>query len=149
MLFFRFSRKSRVPSVELLSIIMISKLSVPAFVCIEDKHLLSRSSEFQVRIIIESFNDAAYPFAKADECDIVLCVSNDTIFLFERDGYFSAIESYSGRKSKLQLTLSDIFKQSLVKQTFHIQPLTKQEQNDSTKLKENYFEIAQVLQDFF
>lgn len=100
-------------------------------------------------VIIESFNDAAYPFAKAEECDVVLCVSNDIIFLFERDRYFSAIEGYSGRKSKLQLTLSDIFKQSLVKKTFHIQPLTKQEQNDPTKLKENYSEIAQFLHTSF
>ena len=99
-------------------------------------------------LIIESFNDAAYPFAKAEECDVVLCVSNDIIFLFERDKYFSVIKNYSGRKSKLQLTLSDIFKQSLVKQTFHIQPLTKQEQNDPTKLKQNYSEIAQFLQTF-
>jgi len=89
-------------------------------------------------LVIESFNDAAYPFNGAEECDAVLCASPNIVLQFETSKYFEAIKSYGGEKSKLQLTVSDIYASSLVKNRFLIQPLNRNERNEPTKLTRNY-----------
>jgi len=96
-------------------------------------------------LIIESFNDAAYPFSEADDCDAVLGISSGTILQFETDKYFDAVRLAEGKKSKLQLTVSDVFALSTIKQRSHVQPLGSQELNDPRKLKECYLEIIEEL----
>ena len=95
--------------------------------------------------MIESFNDAAYPFKKSEDCDIVLCVSSNIILLFESKKYFKAIELHEGKKSKLQLRVTDIFESSLIKDKFLIQPLSSQERNNPEKLKYFYFKIIKKM----
>jgi predicted P-loop ATPase/GTPase len=92
-------------------------------------------------LIVESFNDAAYPFNSAEDCDTVLCVASNTVLQFDGRRYFEAIESHGREKPKLQLTLSQIYDPSLVEAKFVIQPLTTGERNDPAKLTENYWEI--------
>lgn len=92
-------------------------------------------------LVVESFNDAAYPFRGAKESDVVLCVSPSTVMQLETDRYFGALEMHEGTRSKLQLTLSDIYAPSLVIDTFRIQPLTAEEQRDPKILTRNYTNI--------
>jgi predicted P-loop ATPase/GTPase len=96
-------------------------------------------------LIIESFNDAAYPFMKSDDCDIVICVSSNIILVFENKKYFKAIDLHEGKKSKLQLRVTDIFEPSLIKDKFLIQPLSIQERNEPEKLKYCYSKIIEKI----
>lgn len=96
-------------------------------------------------LLIESFNDAAYPFNATEECNGVLCVSSNIILQFDRSRYFKAIEAYEGSKSKLQLTVSNIYASSLIQERFHIQPLSHREVSDPEKLMMNYGKIIQQL----
>lgn len=96
-------------------------------------------------LVIESFNDATYPFNRAEECDAVLCASPNIVLQFETSKYFEAIKSYGGEKSKLQLTVSDIYASSLVKNRFLIQPLNSNERNEPTKLTRNYSRTIEKL----
>jgi len=98
-------------------------------------------------LIIESFNDAAYPFERADDCKTVLCASLNAIYLLNRDKYFKAVEAHGGEKSKLQLTLSDIYSSSLIREKFQIYPLTDQERGDPDKLAQNYSQVIQKITD--
>jgi predicted P-loop ATPase/GTPase len=59
-------------------------------------------------LIIESFNNAAYPFTKAEDCDTVICTSSNIIILFETSAYFRAIRLHGGKESEPQRTVSDI-----------------------------------------
>ncbi len=95
--------------------------------------------------LIESFNDAAYPFNQAEDCDIVLCVSSNIVLELERSQYFDAIESCKGEKSRLQVTVSEVCSPSLIKKKFIIQPLNNQERRNYEKLKRNYSKIARQL----
>ena len=94
-----------------------------------------------VPLIVESFNDAAYPFNHAEDCDTVLCVASNTILLLEERRYFEAIESHGREKPKLQLTISQVYAPSLIKTRFIVQPLTAEERLDSAKLTQNYSEV--------
>jgi predicted P-loop ATPase/GTPase len=85
-------------------------------------------------LVVESFNDAAYPFNGAEDCDAVLCVSSNTVLRFEKDKYFEAIDLYGRQKSKLQLTVSQVYAASLIKEKFAVQPLSTEERNDPAKL---------------
>jgi len=99
-------------------------------------------------LIVESFNDAAYPFNGAEDCDAVLCVSSNTVLRFEKDKYFEAIELYARQKSKLQLTVSQVYAASLIKEKFAVQPLSTEERNDPAKLTQNYSKvISQITED--
>ena len=92
-------------------------------------------------LIVECFNDAAYPFNHAEDCDTVLCVASNTILQFEERRYFEAIESHGREKPKLQLTLSQVYAPSLIRTRFIVQPLTNDERNDPAKLTQNYSEV--------
>jgi len=92
-------------------------------------------------LIVESFNDAAYPFNHAEECDTVLCVASNTILWFDGPRYFEAIDSHGREKPKLQLTLSQVYAPSLIRTRFIVQPLTTGEINDPAKLTQNYSEV--------
>ena len=96
-------------------------------------------------LVIESLNDAACPFNEAVGCDVVLCISSNTVLQFDRNKYFNAIELYEGEKSKLQLTVLDIYSPSLIRGKYHIQPLNNQERKDPARLMENYSEIIKQL----
>ena len=99
-------------------------------------------------LVVESFNDAAYPFNNAEDCDVVLCVSSNTVLRFEKDKYFEAIELYGRQKSKLQLTVSQVYAASLIKEKFTVQPLSTEERNDPAKLTQNYSKvIKQITED--
>ena len=95
--------------------------------------------------IVESFNDAAYPFNGAEDCDAVLCVSTNTVLRFEKDKYFEAIELYARQKSKLQLTVSQVYAASLIKEKFAVQPLSTEERNDPAKLTQNYSKVIEQI----
>ena len=92
-------------------------------------------------LLVESFNDAAYPYSQAEDCDTVLCVASNTILQLDAQRYFAAIESHAVAKPKLQLTVPHIYAPSIIKATFTIQPLTAEERNETAKLTENYSEI--------
>lgn len=92
-------------------------------------------------LIVESFNDAAYPFNHAEDCDTVLCVASNTILLLEQRRYFEAIESHGREKPRLQLTVSEVYSPSMIKARFIVQPLTTDERNDAAKLTENYSKV--------
>ena len=92
-------------------------------------------------LIVESFNDAAYPFNHAEDCDTVLCVASNTILQFEERNYFEAIESHGREKPRLQLTVSHVYAPSMIKARFAVQPLTTDERNDPAKLTQNYSEV--------
>jgi predicted P-loop ATPase/GTPase len=94
---------------------------------------------------VESFNDAAYPFGNAEDCDAVLCVSSNTVLRFEECRYFEAIELYGRQRSKLQLTVSQVYAPSLIKDKFIVQPLSAEERNDRAKLTQNYLEVIKQL----
>jgi len=92
-------------------------------------------------LIVESFNDAAYPFNSADDCDTVLCVSSNTVLQLDDRKYFEAIELHGKQKPKLQLTVPQVYAPSLIKNKFIIQPLSTEERNDGAKLTQDYFEV--------
>lgn len=101
---------------------------------IQDRHL-----------VVESFNDAAYPFNNAEDCDTVLCVSSNTVLQLEDRKYFEAIELHGKQKPKLQLTVPQVYTPSLNKNKFIVQPLSTEERNDSAKLTQNYSEVIKQL----
>jgi len=92
-------------------------------------------------LVVESFNDAAYPFNHAGDCDTVLCVASNTILWFDGRRYFEAIESHGREKPRLQLTVPHVYAPSLIKARFIVQPLTTGERNDPSKLTQNYSEV--------
>lgn len=94
---------------------------------------------------MESFNDAAYPFNNAEDCDTILCVSSNTILQFEPRKYFEAIELHGRQEPKLQLTVQQVYDPSLIKNKIIIQPLSTEERNDPTTLTQNYSEIIKQL----
>lgn len=96
-------------------------------------------------LLMESFNDAAYPFNEAKDCDLVLCVSSNTVLQFEASRYFRTIELHDVSKPKLQLTLSDVYSPCLIIDRFQIQPLNTEERDNPTKLKQNYSRIIRKL----
>lgn len=96
-------------------------------------------------LIIESFNNAAYSFTKAEDCDTVICTSSNVILWFETSAYFRAVRLHGGKESALQLTVSDIYVPSMIKSKFHIQPLNSQERKDPEKLIQNYSKIIEKL----
>jgi len=96
-------------------------------------------------LIIESFNDVAYPFSSTDECDIVICVSSDIVLWCETGMYLKVGETSEGEKSKLQMTFSDVYTPSLIKKKFRIQPLRKEERYDPEKLRRHYSEIIRAI----
>lgn len=71
-------------------------------------------------LLVESFNDAAYPFNDAGNCDVVLCVCSSIVMRFAAGQYFKAIELCGPQKSKLQLTVSDIYRSSLVERQYQV-----------------------------
>jgi predicted P-loop ATPase/GTPase len=96
-------------------------------------------------LIAESFNNAAYPFSKAEDCNIVLCVSSNMVLRFNAREYFKAIELRGQQKPKAQLTTMNVYSSSLVERKYELQPLTNDERKDSAKLAANYSEIADDL----
>jgi predicted P-loop ATPase/GTPase len=96
-------------------------------------------------LLVESFNDAAYPFNKADDCDTVLCASSNIILQFEAHKYFEAIELHAKQKPKLQLTVPQVYTPSLIKNKIIVQPLSTEERNDEGKLTQNYSEVIKRL----
>ena len=92
-------------------------------------------------LIIESFNDAAVPFARAEECDKVLCVSSNLVIEFEPTKYFQVVRLKGKKKTQLQLTVSDIFMNSLTENRYRVQPLTSHEREDPQKIRQCYSEI--------
>jgi predicted P-loop ATPase/GTPase len=96
-------------------------------------------------LIVESFNDAAYPFASAENCDVVLCLSSNVVLRFKAREYFKAVRLHAQRKSKVQLTTTDLYSSSLVERRYNLQPLTDEERNDPERLVENYSNIIHEL----
>jgi len=96
-------------------------------------------------LVVESFNDAAYPFNNAEDCDTVLCVSSNTVLQFDDRKYFEAIELHGKQKPKLQLTVPQVYAPSLIKDKIIIQPLSTEERNDGAKLRQNYSEAIKQL----
>jgi len=43
-----------------------------------------RADSDRMPLIVQSFNDAAYPFSHAEECDTVLCVASSTVLWSSR-----------------------------------------------------------------
>jgi predicted P-loop ATPase/GTPase len=83
-------------------------------------------------LIVESFNDAAYPFSRAEDCNVVLCASSNMILRFNAREYFKAIELREQQKPKAQLTGADIYSSSLVESKYELQPLTNEERASKT-----------------
>jgi hypothetical protein len=78
----------------------------------------------------------------------VLCVSSNIVLRFEKGKYFEAIELYGRQKSKLQLTVSQVYAASLIKEKFAVQPLSTEEINDPATLTQNYSKvIRQIAED--
>jgi predicted P-loop ATPase/GTPase len=96
-------------------------------------------------LLVESFNDAAYPFNDAGNCDAVLCVCSSIVMEFAAGEYLKAIELCGRQKSKLQLTVSDIYRSSLVERQYRIDPLASQERSDPARLVRNYSRIIDDL----
>jgi len=96
-------------------------------------------------LLIESFNDAAYPFNGAEDCGVVLCVSSNIVLQLKADGYFKAIELRGQQKPKLQLTTTEVYASSLVEREYDVQPLANKERNDPVTLVDNYSKIIDDL----
>lgn len=96
-------------------------------------------------LVVESFNDAAYPFNGAEDCGVVLCVSSNIVLQLKADEYFRAIELRGQQKAKLQLTTADVYASSLVERKYDLQPLTDEERKDPKRLVENYSKIIDEL----
>jgi predicted P-loop ATPase/GTPase len=96
-------------------------------------------------LVVESFNDAAYPFNRAEDCDLVMCVSSSTVLWFDERKYFEAIELHARQKPKLQLTVSQVYSPSLVKQRFTVQPLNLEERSNPEMLAKNYSNVVSGL----
>jgi len=110
------------------------KATCSCYRCLEDKPLL-----------VESFNDAAYPFNEAEDCDLVLCVSSNIVLRLKADRYFKAIELRGQQKAKLQLTTTDVYASSLVEREYDVQPLANKERNEPVTLVDNYSKIIDDL----
>jgi predicted P-loop ATPase/GTPase len=96
-------------------------------------------------LLVESFNDAAYPFNDAGNCDAVLCVCSSIVMRLAAKQYFKAIELCGPQKSKLQLTVPDIYRCSLVERQYKVAPLASQERSDPARLVRNYSRIIDDL----
>jgi predicted P-loop ATPase/GTPase len=97
------------------------------------------------QLIMESFNDAAYPFSRTEDCNVVLCVSSNTVLRFKAREYFKAIELREQSKPKAQLTTTDVYSSSLVEHRYELQPLTNDERKNPAKLAANYSKIIDDL----
>jgi len=97
-------------------------------------------------LLVESFNDAAYPFNEAGDCNAVLCVCSSIVLRLAAKQYFKAIELCGRQKSKLQLTVSDIYSSSLVERQYRLDPLASQEKSDLARLVRNY---SRIIDDLF
>jgi hypothetical protein len=64
---------------------------------------------------------------------------------FAAGEYLKAIELCGRQKSKLQLTVSDIYRSSLVERQYRIDPLASQERSDPARLVRNYSRIIDDL----
>jgi predicted P-loop ATPase/GTPase len=96
-------------------------------------------------LLVESFNDAAYPCNGAEKCGSVYGVSSNVILQFKADEYFKAIELRGQQKPKLQLRTTDIYSSSLIKRKYQVQPLSNQERREPARLIDNYSEIIDDL----
>jgi predicted P-loop ATPase/GTPase len=96
-------------------------------------------------LIVESFNDAAFPFASAEDCGVVLCASSSIVLRFKAERYFKAIRLLAQQKPKTQLTTMDVFSLALVDRKYELQPLTDEERKDPERLVENYSQIIDQL----
>jgi len=110
------------------------KATSTCYKCIQDRNLVA-----------ESFNDAAYPFNSAEDCDTVLCVSSNTVLQLDDRKYFETIELQSRQRPDLQLTVPQVYAPSLIKDKIIVQPLSTEERNDGAKLTQNYSEIIKQL----
>jgi predicted P-loop ATPase/GTPase len=100
-------------------------------------------------LIVESFNDAAYPFRGTEDCNVVLCASSNMVLRFNAREYFKAIELRGQQKPKAQLTTADVYSPSLVESKYELQPLTNEERREAARLAANYLEIIDDLADSF
>jgi len=98
-------------------------------------------------LIVESFNDAAYPFSRTEDCNIVLCASSNMILRFNEREYFKAIELRGQQKPKAQQITTDVYSSALVERRYELQPLTNDERRDPARLTANYSEIIDDLID--
>jgi len=96
-------------------------------------------------LLLESFNDAAYPCNGAENCGLVLGVYSNAVLQFKADEYFKAIELRGQEKPKLQLTTADVIASSLIKRKYQVQPLSSQERSEPARLVDNYSEIIDDL----
>jgi predicted P-loop ATPase/GTPase len=96
-------------------------------------------------LVVESFNDATYPFNDAGNCDVILCVCSSIVMWFAAGEYFKAIELCGRQKSKLQLAVSDIYRSSLVGCQYRVDALAGQERSDPARLVQNYSRIMDDL----
>ena len=96
-------------------------------------------------LLLESFNDAAYPCNGAENCGLVLGVYSNVVLQFKADEYFKAIEVRGQQKPKLQLTTADVIAPSLIKRKYQVQPLSNQERSEPARLVDNYSEIIDDL----
>jgi predicted P-loop ATPase/GTPase len=96
-------------------------------------------------LLLESFNDAAYPCNGAENCGLVLGVYSNMILQFKADEYFKAIELRGHQKPKLQLTTTDVYASSLIKRKYQVQSLSNQERSEPARLVDNYSEIIDDL----
>jgi predicted P-loop ATPase/GTPase len=88
-------------------------------------------------LLLESFNDAAYPCNGAENCVVVLGVYSNAILQFKADEYFKAIELREQQKPKLQLTTADVYASSLIERRYQVQPLSNQERSEPARLVDN------------
>jgi predicted P-loop ATPase/GTPase len=98
-------------------------------------------------LVVESFNDAAYPFSRTEDCNIVLCASSKMILRFNAREYFKAIDLRGQQKPKAQQTTTDVYSSAFVERRYELQPLTDDERKDPAKLAANYSEIIDDLSD--
>jgi predicted P-loop ATPase/GTPase len=96
-------------------------------------------------LVVKSFNDAAYPFGRAEDCGVVLCMSSSTVLRFKAQEYFKAVGLHSRQKPKAQLTTTDLYSASLVERRYELQPLTYEERNNPKRLVESYSKIGDEL----
>jgi len=96
-------------------------------------------------LLLESFNDAAYPCNGAENCGLVLGVCSNVVLQFKADEYFKAIELRGQQKPKLQLTTTDVIAPSLIKRKYQVQPLSNQERSEPARLVDNYSKIIDDL----
>lgn len=93
-------------------------------------------------ILIESFNDAAYPFKKIEKyVDRLMLVSPGKIYLLNKEKYFKKC-LLTSKFRLLQLKTRKIIDESLIESEFELSPLNSIDILDIAELNEKYNDIV-------